>query len=203
MKAFQFLAAGLLAAGQASAKAVFAHFMIGNTAQYTVTDFVYDMQLAQQAHIDGFALNMAYLDDANDKSVPLAFEAATQVPGFKLFFSFDYAGNGPWPMETVTEMLNTYGPKSEYFHHSTGQPLVSTFEGPSNAEDWATIKSDTGCFFVPSWSSLGAKKAVNRANHVVDGLFNWGAWPEGTARTNWDLDASYMIFLNNTGTYMA
>ncbi len=81
------------------AKAVVAHFMIGNTAQYTTADFVHDMQLAQQAAIDSFALNMAFNEDANAHSVPLAFQAATQVPGFKLFFSFDYAGNGAWPLK--------------------------------------------------------------------------------------------------------
>lgn len=203
MRATQLLVAAVLAASQASAKAVFAHFMIGNTGTYTLTDMVYDMQLAQQAAIDGFALNMAYGDEANDKSVSLAFQAAAQVSGFKVFFSFDYAGNGPWPKATVTEMIQTYGGQAEYFQHSTGQPLVSTFEGPDNAEDWVSIKADTGCYFVPSWSSLGARKALAKEDHVVDGLFNWAAWPEGDTRTNYEVDASYLIFLNNSGSYMA
>lgn len=47
------------------------------------------------AHIDAFALNMAWEDDTNNPSVEMAFTAAN-VMGFKLFFSFDYAGNGPW-----------------------------------------------------------------------------------------------------------
>lgn len=34
-------------------------------------------------------------------------------------------------------------------------------------------------------------------------MIDWGAWPEGTTRTNVELDASYMIFLNKTRTYMA
>ncbi|KAH7384745.1 glycosyl hydrolase family 71-domain-containing protein [Cadophora sp. MPI-SDFR-AT-0126] len=135
---------------------------------------------------------MAYGDTANTNGLSLAFQAAAQV-GFKVFFSFDYAGLGAWPKATVTEMIKTYGGRAEYFKHSTGQPLVSTFEGPSNAADWHQIKADTGCFFVPSWSSLGARKAVQKADHVVD----------GTTRTNWELDASYLIFLNNTGSYMA
>lgn len=45
------------------------------------------------------ALNMAYGEEQNAHSVPLAFEAATRVPGFKLFFSFDYAGYGARPMQ--------------------------------------------------------------------------------------------------------
>lgn len=102
-------------------------------------------------------------------------------------------------------MIQRWSSHGSYFRHSTGQPLVSTFEGPGNAADWNKIKATTGAFFVPDWSSLGAKKAVARGNGVADGLFNWGAWPEGTQRTNWDLDASYLIFLNQkkSRTYMA
>lgn len=101
MRIFRALAAVVgLAVSQVDAKAVFAHFMIGNTGTYTVGDFVNDMQVAQQAAIDGFALNMGYNEPMNEDSVRMAFSAAAQVPGFKLFFSFDYAGkNGPWPQD--------------------------------------------------------------------------------------------------------
>ncbi|KAF9042148.1 glycosyl hydrolase family 71-domain-containing protein [Panaeolus papilionaceus] len=204
MRIFHALVAACLAAQQASAKAVFAHFMIGNTGSYSVSDFIYDMQLAQQAAIDGFALNMAYGDSSNDHSIPLAFQAANQV-GFKLFFSFDYAGNGAWPASTVQSMIQTWSSQGSYFRHSTGQPLVSTFEGPGNAGDWHNIKAATNAFFIPDWSSLGAMNAIAQSNGVADGLFNWGAWPDGTATTNWDLDASYLIFLSQAKkpTYMA
>ncbi|KAK9239186.1 glycosyl hydrolase family 71-domain-containing protein [Lipomyces kononenkoae] len=74
-----------------------------------------------------------------------AFSAADGI-GFKLFLSFDYAGNGPWPLSDVVALLL--------------KSLVSTFESPGNASDWPTIKSQTGgFFFIPDWSSLGAKAA--------------------------------------------
>ena len=107
------------------------------------------------------------------------------------------------PTQDVVSTINDWKGNPAYFLHSNGQPLVSTFEGPANANDWHAIKDQTKSFFIPDWSSLGARKAVSRGDGVADGLFNWGAWPEGKQRTNWDLDASYLIFLNNTRTYMA
>lgn len=74
------------------------------------------------------------------------------------------------------------------------QPLVSTFEGPKSAPDWPAIKQETNCFFIPSFSSLGAKKAV--ALGVADGLFSWAGWPEGPNPKNTEVDASYLDFMN-------
>lgn len=97
--------------------------------------------------------------------------------GFKLFFSFDYAGNGAWALADVASYI------SQYYQHN-GQPFVSTFEGRYNAADWETIKSETGCFFVPDWSSEGAKVALNLDPGVPDGLFSWAAWPWGDTDIN-------------------
>ncbi|KAK1954649.1 hypothetical protein LY78DRAFT_686777 [Colletotrichum sublineola] len=174
------------------AKAVFAHFMVGNTENYAMKDFEYDISLAQQAHIDGFALNMAYGEATNVGSIDMMFDAA-QTAGFKLVFSFDYAGRGPWPQQDVIDMLNVYSDSPAYFRHSTGQPLVSTFEGPGQSEDWVYIKEQTNAFFMPSWSSLGAKRAMKK--NVADGLFSWGAWPEGPNDISEEIDASYVDFL--------
>ncbi|KAK4870114.1 hypothetical protein LT330_005168 [Penicillium expansum] len=80
---------------QANAKAVFAHFMVTNSENYTLSNWNSDMTMTKDAHIDAFALNMAWKDGTNEASVKMAFTAANTV-GFKLFFSFDYAGNGPW-----------------------------------------------------------------------------------------------------------
>lgn len=62
---------------------------------YTEDRWETDIGLAQDAHIDAFALNIAYGDDTIYDSLPLAFSAAA-TKGFQLFFSFDYAdGTGP------------------------------------------------------------------------------------------------------------
>lgn len=143
---------------------------VGNTAQFQVSDWESNMKLAQESHIDAFALNMAYGWPQNYDALALAFQAAAST-NFQLFFSFDYAGNGSWPMGVVQNLITQYGSASTYFKYQ-GKPFVSTFEGPANAEDWVTIKANTGCFFIPDWSSLGAGPAMAQANGVADGLFS-------------------------------
>lgn len=151
------------------------------------------MSLAKSADIDAFALNMANNDSTNNFALPLAFSAATQT-SFKLFFSFDYAGNGPWNMKEVMSLIQDYGSKPTYFTRGS-QPFVSTFEGPKQASDWKEIKRQTGCFFIPDWSSVGAKAAMGLADGIVDGLFSWDAWPHGDLNMTTFPDASYYEFL--------
>ena len=47
-----------------------------------------------------------------EEQLPNAFAAAESL-GFSVFFSFDYARNGPWDKETVKYDLRTYA-KSRY-----------------------------------------------------------------------------------------
>lgn len=144
---------------------------MGNwTPTWGSSDWKNNIQLAIDAHIDAFALNIANGWYANDASLALAFEAAAGLK-FQLFFSFDYAGNGTWAHADVISLLTQYGSSSAYFHYN-GKLFVSTFEGPDNAEDWVEIKAQTGCFFIPDWSSLGAIPAAAAANSVVNGLFS-------------------------------
>ncbi|KAF2713163.1 carbohydrate-binding module family 24 protein [Pleomassaria siparia CBS 279.74] len=181
-------------------KSVFAHFMVGNTAAWNNSDWTSNIQMAQAAGIDAFALNMANDEDTTDTQLPLAFAAAESL-GFSLFFSFDYAGNGAWSKATVTSLIEKYATSSAYFHRGS-QPFVSTFEGPLKSDDWTDIKKSTGCFFIPDWSSLGAKAAVELSDGVADGLFSWDAWPKGPANSNTYPDASYLNFLGGK-PYMA
>ncbi|KAH8421671.1 Glycoside hydrolase [Colletotrichum scovillei] len=187
------LALVLTAFRQARAKAVFAHFMVSNAQNYTLSDWADEIKLAQAAHIDAFALNTAY-DQGDGPQYDLAFSAASSA-GFKLFFSFDYAGNGPWPASTVLSVLNKFKGSSAHFLHNN-KPFVSTFEGPGSASDWINIKSQTNCYFVPDWSSLGAKPAMELAGGVADGLFAWSAWPWGNKDMDTFVDASYITYLS-------
>lgn len=174
---------------------------MGNTADYTDATWQTDIRLAQEAHIDAFALNMAHGESMNEASLESAFKAASSA-GFKLFFSFDYAGQGPWPKDTVIDYLMKYAYRAEYFKNSDGKPLVSTFEGPANAEDWIDIKRQTSIFFIPDWSSEGAQPALELADGVADGLFSWAAWPWGANDMDTYVDASYFQYLNRTKPYM-
>ncbi|PQE24873.1 Glycoside hydrolase family 71 protein [Rutstroemia sp. NJR-2017a BVV2] len=208
----------------AQAKAVFAYFMllstkpftyqyhVGNTPNFTNTDWQTNIALAKSAHIDAFALNMAHGDSINDAQVPLAFAAAEAVK-FSLFFSFDYAGNGPWPQANVLSLLNAYISSAAYYNVDK-KPFVSTFEGPANAIDWIELKAITNCLFYPDYFSLGAKNALLAGGGAqVDGPFSkssilrlvllhtnihqgWAAWPWGNTDMNTYVDASYSQFLN-------
>jgi hypothetical protein len=75
---------------------------VGNTPNFTQNDWAYKIGLAKEAHIDAFALNMAWDDPTNDAQLPNAFNAAVAAGGFQLFLSFDYAGNGPWEEAMVS-----------------------------------------------------------------------------------------------------
>ncbi|KAK2035409.1 putative extracellular alpha-1,3-glucanase/mutanase [Colletotrichum zoysiae] len=164
------------------AAAVFAHFLVGNTASYTDDTWRADTRLAKEAHIDAFALNMAHGEAVNEPSLERAFNVAKDE-GFKLFFSFDYAGRGPWPKDTVVSYLKKYASRGEYFKHSDGKLLVD-------------IKKQVSCFFIPGWSSEGAKPATELAGGVADGLFNWAAWPWGPQDMDTYVDASYLQYLD-------
>ncbi|PWY83615.1 putative extracellular alpha-1,3-glucanase/mutanase [Aspergillus heteromorphus CBS 117.55] len=189
MKLVQLLLVCLLAY-RVSGYAVFAHFMVTNSENYTLADWEEDISLALDASIDAFALNMAYEDSTNDKALPLAFEAAANVEGdFGLFFSFDYSGNGAWPKAVVAEMILEYSSYSAYYLHNS-KPFVSTFEGPANAEDWKTIKEETDCFFAALEVGGGG---------IVDALFSWAAWPWGPRDMDTYTDASYLQYLNESG----
>lgn len=163
---------------------------MANTGNYDSHDWNKDITLAQEAHIDAFALNMAHGVPANDKSVEEAFKVAEKL-AFQLFFSFDYVGNGSWPQSDVINMIQKYSSSSAHYRHQD-RPLVSTFEGFEKSDDWTEIKKKTNCFFVPDWSSVSAEDALQVAGGVADGLFSWAAWPSGTGRMNTFTDASFM-----------
>lgn len=150
------------------------------------------MQLAKQAHIDAFALNIVHGDRIDKLST--AFETAKRL-NFKLFFSFDYAndpkGYSSWPMEDVLSLMRKYGGHTAYYHHE-GRPFVTTFEGVDQVNAWRTIKQETSCYFIPNWGSLGAKQAAQAGNGTVDGLTSWTAWPWDAEHMNTYIDAAYI-----------
>jgi hypothetical protein len=156
----------------------------------SIAEWKEDIQLAKAAHIDAFALNVAAQDSANAASLSYAFTAANEVGNSKLFFSFDYAAQGEWPASSAINLLHQYGPNQSYFQYH-GKPMVSTFEGSSNADDWISIKAQTNCFFIPDWSSIEPSAALAKAGGVVDGLFSWNAWPNGCNDMTTTSDLAY------------
>lgn len=76
-----------------------------NSADYTLADYQYEIGLAKSASIDAFALNIAAGEKTNGNNLQLMFTAA-ENSGFKLIFSFDYAGNGAWDKSAVLGLIN-------------------------------------------------------------------------------------------------
>ncbi|KAL8415240.1 hypothetical protein RB594_006180 [Gaeumannomyces avenae] len=183
------LLAALMGSAVVDAKAVFAHFMVGNVQSFDQGAWENDIGVAQAAGIDAYALNIAAGDSSVDSSLAKAF-AAADSKGFKLFFSFDYAAWGAWPQDRVVSLINSYKGRASYYQHN-GKPLVSTFEGPDSANQWGSIKGSTNAFFVPDWDSQGPSGAASLAGGVVDGLFNWDSWPVGAADMSTSKDQAY------------
>lgn len=152
----------------AGPKSVFAHFIVGNANAYGQGDWVDDMQSAQAAGIDAFALNVGATDQTTTTQVPQAYAAAAKV-GFKVFLSFDYAAQGPWSSQAVINIIRSYANSPGQFKVN-GLPLVSTFEGTAKASDWATIRQSTPLFLVPEWTSLGPQDFESTDEQYADGV---------------------------------
>lgn len=151
----------------------------GNAAHLTQEQLESDMTIAKYAFIDGFALNIAQQDQNTDAVLQKAYAAAKKVGDFSLFLSFDYLSGGPWPVDRVVETINRYASHPAQFHYDERRPLVSTFEGVGNIDDWVEIRNKTDCFAMPDWTSLGPE-GFAKVQDKVDGVFSWDAWPVGT-----------------------
>ncbi|KAI9369320.1 glycoside hydrolase [Aspergillus egyptiacus] len=176
-------------ARQETERYVTAHFMVGIVENYTLDDWITDMELAQETGIDAFALNCASIDSYTDKQLALAYEAA-EITGFKVFISFDFAywSNGDSPR--ITSIMQTYATHPGQFQYN-GAALVSTFVGDSF--NWTPVKNavNHGLFAVPN---LQDPNWAGNANTGIDGAFSWYAWPtdggnsiiKGPMTTIWD-----------------
>jgi Glycosyl hydrolase family 71 len=123
-------------------------------------------------------LNIGQQDTNTDQVLQKAYAAADTVGNFSLFLSFDYLSGGPWPVDRVVETINKYKTFPAQFYYEKGRPLVSTFEGVSNVDDWTSIRNETNCFAMPDWTSLGPQR-FSELQQNVDGFFSWDAWPAG------------------------
>jgi len=182
----------------ASAKNVFAHVVVGNTAAHTKDTWTTDISLAKSSGIDAFVLNIAYPDGNIPSQVANAFAAAEAAgSGFKLFFAFDYLGGGlPWPAagdNSVSSYLNQYKSSPAYFKYKE-VPMASTFEGVNNIGDWnfgGPIRNSAGdVFFVPDWTSLGPGGIGSHLN-TIQGAFSWDMWPNGPRNMTTDADKAW------------
>ncbi|KAL4737605.1 glycosyl hydrolase family 71-domain-containing protein [Aspergillus similis] len=180
---------------------VFAHFLVGVAGSMSPAEWEHDIIAAQEAHIDGFALNIAPQDDYTDRVLLTAYEAAERIGNFSLFVSFDYESGGAWPVDRVISIINRYKNRPAQYLYK-GKPLVSTFEGSESSNDWPAIKHATGCAFVPSWTSLSPSR-LHTVHGTIDGAFSWDAWPVGAQHKDTSSDRAWMDALSGKPYMMA
>ncbi|KAK3381989.1 glycoside hydrolase [Podospora didyma] len=178
-----------------SDRKVFAHYMVGITYGQTQAQWGHDVNTAKEAGIDGFALNIGPSDHYTDIQLQQAYTAAEKAGNFVLFLSFDMAA-GEWPVSRVVSLINHFKESSAQMTVH-GTPFVSTFEGPGWAENWFSVRMQTGgIFLVPDWSSLGPY-GVGEKLDLIDGAFSWDAWPKpGQTRVASTEDLIYKHTLN-------
>ena len=153
---------------------VFAHYMVGITDGQTAEKWAADVAVAQAAGIDGFALNAGGQDTYNDVQLPLAYAAAEGAPGgqpFRAFISFDQAAS-TWSVDQIVARVTQFADSPAQFKID-GRPVVSTFEGPDWADNWASVRDQTGgVHLIPDWSSLGPQGVGQRLD-IIDGACKW------------------------------
>lgn len=171
-------------------KMVFAHYMVCCPATglgATVADFKREIEIAQAAGLDGFALNTASWtrEPRYHDLTRRILEAAEAVPSFKVFLSFDgvsAADSAPMLIEAA---------KSPAYLRIEGRPLVSTYAGtPDWGKDLEQLLARSGVtpFLVPDYLYLSnepwARPHVHpgasflaqlyRDNPEIDGYFSFG-----------------------------
>jgi hypothetical protein len=158
--------------GPASTKMVFAHYMVTNqdyqddsdpTGQLKVQAYEKEIQQAQAAGINGFALNAgSWLSSGSASEYYIAyaaqmFQAAVNLnSGFKLFFSIDFCcGNGISDAEDAMRRFANDPIFSQVYFKYNGKFVLSTFSGDElGTAAWAQIRSDLANGTNPSTQSV-------------------------------------------------
>jgi glucan endo-1,3-alpha-glucosidase len=167
---------------------VFAHYMVCYaTYGATLQGYERDIQDAQAAGIDGFALDVGAYDDPTqmyyNTNVALIYNAAEQLgTGFKLFFSVEITNTAD-----IIDMISTYASRTNSFYYN-GKVVVSTYG--QNSVDWSNAvfvplhKRGVAVFFIPHFwpnpveelpSYQDGVNLLNTYSNILDGLFWFGA----------------------------
>ncbi|THH26891.1 hypothetical protein EUX98_g7296 [Antrodiella citrinella] len=203
--------ATVAAATNGTSNLVFAHHIVGNTYNYTVSSWAADISLAAAKGVDAFALNVGS-DSWEPNQVANAYTAARNLNStLKLFLSFDMTSL-PCSNASSATVLRNY--VTTYVNHPNqlkvnGSVFVSTFSGESCKfgaasvdQGWTnTLKTNlTPTYFVPAFF---IDPATFGQYTVLNGAFNWNSgWPLGNYDTNFTTDQTYLNGLGNR-SYMA
>jgi glucan endo-1,3-alpha-glucosidase len=146
---------------------VFAHYMVTNqdyqgntdpTQEAKIAAYEKEIQQAQAAGIDGFALNVGGWLNQNYYIIYSAqiFEAAVRLnSGFKLMFSADMCcGNGLGDVEDMVRRFANDPRYSQVYFKFNGEFVLTTFSGDNMGTSfWQQVRSDLATGGNPSTTS--------------------------------------------------
>jgi len=194
---------------------VFAHYMVCfATYGQNLDGYKREIQEAQAAGIDGFALNVGAWDDVQvyyKQRVELMYQAAEQLgTGFKLFFSVDFED----PTNTVA-MVEAYAKRPNTFYYKNKIVLSSYGHNDVPTQGWTGVnwtnilgqlnKDGYPVFFIPYFFSYYVHELPNyddgvgvmqKYSSILDGLFWYGAagLPDQLAQCNSNYNAAVHSF---------
>jgi len=180
---------------------VFAHYMVCY-AEYgqSVQGYQQEIQAAQAAGIDGFALDVGEWNGPDwyyKTNVELIYEAAESLnTGFKLFFSVDMGSTND-----IVQMISAYANRTNSFYYNN-RLVVSSFL--LNSLNWTNgvfqplqTMGISNIFFIPyfqteagfTWQTIGPGAGSLLSEYsFLDGLF---VFASGTPSTVTNLDSGY------------
>lgn len=183
--------AALLSAEAASPHLVFAHYMVCfATYGESIDGYKREIQEAQAAGIDGFALNVGAWDDPQayyKTRVSLMYNAAEQLAtGFKLFFSVDFEN-----ASNTVAMVEQFAGRTNSFRYAGKLVLSSYGHNDVPAMGWTGVdwtnaiigkltKDGYPVFFVPHFfpspvqelpGYSDAQSILRKYGNLLDGLF--------------------------------
>ncbi|KAI1105562.1 glycoside hydrolase family 71 protein [Jackrogersella minutella] len=162
-------------------KLVFAHYMVGTVDSSTI-HAQQDIDGAISVGFDAFALNVG------DPSADWALSTVQQLfdyadsKSFKLFFSFDFYGNGDINQhQALFVQFKDHAAHLQY----NNLPVVSSYSGGSVGPDtWKTFKTTNDVYLIPNPEADGNYYSNPTAffqswSDAIDGVFTWEtAWPD-------------------------
>ncbi|KAI1772010.1 glycoside hydrolase family 71 protein [Hypoxylon cercidicola] len=164
-------------------KLVFAHYMVG-TVDPNTKHAQQDIDGAINVGFDAFALNVGNPGaDWASNTVQQLFDYAETRP-FKLFFSFDFYGNGD-----INQHQALFARFKDHPAHlkygSNNLPVVSSYSGGSIGPDaWRNFKTTNNVYLIPNPEADGnyysnPSRFFQSWGDAVDGVFSWEtAWPD-------------------------
>ncbi|KAL3442783.1 glycoside hydrolase [Aspergillus insuetus] len=140
---------------------------------------------------DAFALNVGPPSDWVTDAVSQLFEQAERT-GFMLFLSFDMLQEPD--LSQHLPLFQQFQDHSNYFRAGPNNlPVVSSYGGYQQMNDWATLKGDSGVYLMLNLDDIYAGQGdislyyadpsgqLSEFNNIVDGYFSWeSAWPAST-----------------------